>query len=564
MAASVPGRRQVWHTVRVTEDTAVVTQPPRTTALPAGRQPEDRAWRRHVAVLTLLVGAWAATWAVLTPPLFSADEPNHLNSAIRIAYGGGWPPPGDAYFAPVVEAAIVESGYPADLPGRYRDRDNQPQFVDLEPLPDSERTRIDASNALPAPDADPADLTVDQMTQHPPAYYALGALVLRATGLADARWDVALTALRMLDVALLMPVVPLAAAATRRATGSRSAGLVAAAFPLFVPQLGHIMGAANNDALVVLTSAVATYLAVRVVTGDLRWRTAALLGVVLGLGMLTKVMLVFVVPTVVAAYLLVRHVPWRRRLSRLAVALGSAAVVGGWWWARNVLVLGAVQPVGRPRDLSKVPLTPREDLIDESVGRLAQAFWGNTGWLDVHLPGRLVATGSVLLVALALVAVVLPGARRASVVVLLVPGALAFGVLYNAIDFWTGTHQLIAIQGRYVFGGIAALAVVVGIATWQLARHREPWVAVGAAVSCVLGVGAAAAGLVWGVVSMYQGPGDSISETLDRWVAWSALNGPQLAAVVGVFVAVAILALVLGVRRAVRHGPVVRLTRLAS
>jgi len=545
--------------VRVPEDSTAVTEPPRITTAAPGPTSTERAWRRAVAVLTLLVGAWAATWAVLTPPLFSADEQNHLNSAVRLAYGGGWPAPGDAYFGPAVEAAVDESGYPSDLPGRYRDRDNQPQFVDLEPRPDAERTRIDASTALPAPDADPSGLTVDQMTQHPPAYYALGALVLRATGLAEGRWDVALTALRLLDVVLLMPVVPLVASATRRVTGSRSAGLVAATFPLFVPQLGHIMGAANNDALVVLTSAVATYLAVRVVTGDLRWRVAVALGVVVGLGMLTKVMVVFVLPTVVAAYLLVRRVPWRRRLSRLVVALGLAAVVGGWWWVRNYLTLGAVQPVGRPRDLSKVPLLPREELVHESVGRLAQAFWGNTGWLDVHLSGRFVVTGSLLLVALALVAVVMPGARRASVVVLLVPGALAAGVLYNAIDFWTETQQLIAVQGRYVFGGIAALAVVVGIAVWQLAWRAEPRAAIGAAASCVLGVAAAGAGLAWGVTTMYQGPGDSLTQTLDRWAAWSALTGPQLVLVAALFAALAVLAVVLCVRWAVlQRGPASR------
>jgi 4-amino-4-deoxy-L-arabinose transferase-like glycosyltransferase len=551
--------------VRVTEDTTVVTEPPRTTAIPAGRPAEDRAWRRLVVVMTLLVGAWAATWAVVTPPMFSADEQNHLNSALRVAYGGGWPDPGEAYFAPVIEAAVDEAAYPADLPGRWRDRDSQPQFVDLEPRPASQRTRIHVSNALPAPDADPDALTVDQMTQHPPAYYVLGALVLRATGLDTARWDVALTALRLLDVVLFMPVVPLAAAATRRVTGSRSAGLVAATFPLFVPQLGHAMGAANNDALVVLTAAVATYLAVRVVTGDLRWRLAVGLGVVVGLGMLTKVMAVFLVPTVVAAYLLVRGVPWRGRLSRLAVALVVAACVGGWWWVRNLLVLGKVQPVGLPRDVSRIPPTAREDLVHEPLGRLAQAFWGHTGWLDIKLDGGIVAAASTLLVALALVSVVVPGGRRASVVVLLVPGALAAGVIYNAIDYWTETQRLIAITGRYVFGGITGLAVAVGVAAWQLARHAERRLAFTTAASCVLGSAAAAAGLVWGVTTMYQGPGEPLADALHRWAGWSALSGGQIVTVVAAFAVIAVVACALCMRWAVRLGSSAsQVTRLAS
>jgi hypothetical protein len=65
-------------------------------------------------------------------------------------------------------------------------------------------------------------------------------------------------------------------------------------------------------------------------------------------------------------------------------------------------------------------------------------------------------------------------------------------------------------------------------------------------------------------VTMYQGPGESVAQTLDRWVAWSALDGPQVASVVGAFAVAAVLAVVLCVRWAVRHGAGARLTRLAS
>ncbi|MDO8152311.1 DUF2142 domain-containing protein [Isoptericola sp. b408] len=519
----------------------------------------ERAYRRTLALLTLVVALWSVAWAVLTPGFRSPDEQNHLNSAVRIAYGGGWPAPGEARFAPVTEQAVEEAAYPADLPGRWRYRPDETQFVDLTPVPADERVRIDAGNALPPPGS---TATVDQMTQHPPAYYVLGAGVLHLTGTVDARWDVALLALRLLDVALLTATVPLAAATTRRLTGSRSAALLAAPFPLLIPQVGHILGAANNDALVVLTGAGVTYLSARVVTGDQRWRTAVGLGLVLGVGLLTKVMLAFAIPTVVAAYLLAPGPRSRPRAGpsvlarsgRGLVALAVAFVVGGWWWARNWIVDGAVQPVGLPRDYDGMTRVPADQVLEEAVGRTAQAFFGNLSWLEIHLPGTFVAVGSTVLVVAPLVAVALPGARRGAVTVALLPLALAVGVVGNALQGWSETGVLVALQGRYVFGGLAALATLLAVALWQLCLRRERWTAVVVPGFTTLAAVAGAAGLVWAFGAMYRGPGESAAQAWERWAAWSPLSGT----VIAVALVVVVLGFVAGLVAAWRWYPAAR------
>ncbi|WP_402467329.1 DUF2142 domain-containing protein [Isoptericola aurantiacus] len=498
--------------------------------------PCERAYRRTLALLTLAVASWTVAWAVLTPGFRSPDEQNHLNSVVRVAYGGGWPAPGDAHFAPVTDQAVAEAAYPADLPGRWVFRPDRNQFVDLTPVPADERVRITAQNALPAPGT---SATVDQMTQHPPAYYALGAAVLHVTGTADARWDVALLVLRLLDAVLFAATVPLAAATTRRLTGSRSAALVAAPVPMLIPQVGHIMGAANNDALVVLTGAGVTYLAARVVTGDLRWRVVVGIGLALGVGLLTKVMLAFAIPVVVAAYLLAPGPRGRPRAGPTAVsrawrglvALVVAFVVGGWWWARNWIVDGAVQPVGLPRDYSGMTPVPAGEVLSDAVGRTAQAFFGNLSWLEVRLPGHLVVLGSVLLVTAGLIAVVVPGARRGAVTIALLPAGLFGGVIVNAVKSWTDSGVLVALQGRYVFGGLTALAALVAIAVWQVCRRRERRVALAVPVTATLAVTVAVAGLVWAFVAMYRGPGDSAADAWERWAAWSPLTAPVIASV---------------------------------
>ncbi|MFE7407467.1 DUF2142 domain-containing protein [Isoptericola sp. NPDC057559] len=514
--------------------------PPLTSAL----RPGPRGYRRAVVVITLAVAAWAALWAVVTPPFQAPDEQNHLNSVLRIAYSGGWPAPGDAYLAPGVVDAVHESGYPSDPPGRWVHRSDVPQFVDLEPVPRDERLRLDTTNALG--DAS-SGTSVDQMTQHPPLYYALGAAALRVTGLTAGRWDLQMLALRLLDVALLALSVPLAAGAARRITGSPSAGLVAATFPLFLPQLGHIMGAVNNDALVVLTCAAATYLAARVVTGDLRWRVAVAIGVVVGLGLLTKVMAAFVLPTVGVAYLLARGRRWPGRLARLVVAGVVALAVGGWWWVRNVVTLGAVQPVGLPRDPATVAQVPDGDVPRLIVEKLPQAFFGNLSWLEVRLPGAWVVLGSVVLVAVVLAAVVLPGARRASLALALLPAGLAFGVAYNSWSAHADTGGLVAVQGRYVFGGIAALAALFAVAVWQLVLRQDRRLALALPVVTALALAAAVGGLVWGFGAFYQGPGETFGDAVERWLAWSPLAEPALLVVLSAGVLALVSALVVAV-----------------
>ncbi|ACZ31570.1 hypothetical protein Xcel_2555 [Xylanimonas cellulosilytica DSM 15894] len=506
----------------------------------------DAGWRRALAALLVVVAAWGTVWALLTPAFRSPDEQTHLNSVLRLAHGGGWPAPGDAYVAPVIVAAEREAGWPSDLPGRRTPRAGVPQFVDLVASDRADRTRIDAGNALPAQPPG-RDAVVDQMTQHPPAWYALGAVTLHLTGLADGRWDHALLALRLLDVALLVATVPFAVAAARRLTRSWPAALVAGTFPLFVPEIGNILGSANNDALVVLATGVVTWLSVRVVTGDTRWRTAVALGLVLGVGLLTKVMPAFAIPGVVAAYALA---PWggsgyRRtwwpRLARLATAGTLTVAAGGWWWVRNVLTTGAVQPVGRMRDVSGMTEVPADQVLTIAVRRVAQSFWGHLSWLEVWLPWDFVVAGTLVLVAAAVVALVLPGARRGAVVLVLLPTALTAGVIFNAWQFWSATGRLVALHGRYVYAAIAALGALVAVALWQVLGRRESRTRVALPVVTGLALAAGGAGLWWAFGAFYRGPGESVADAVARWSAWSPL-GPTALTVVVVTAAVAALA----------------------
>lgn len=524
--------------------------------------PAEAAYRRALALITALVTLTGVLWAVLTPAFRAPDEPQHVNSVLRLAYGGGWPAAGEALVGPAVDEARDQAALATDVPGRHLDRLDLPPYVTVPPLRDAERSTVTGANALADPVPAGTDTrgldpeTVDQMTQHPPLYYAVAAGVLHLTGTAEARWDVQLLVLRLFDVGLLLPLPLLTAAAVRRLSGSRAAALVAASFTLFVPQAGHILGSVTNDALVTLSGAVTGYLCVRVLTGDLRRRTAAGLGVVVGVGLLTKVMAAFALPVVVAAYLLASG-PRGRRAAGALVAGGAAFVVGGWWWLRNLLVLGTVQPVGIPDRF--VPEDEPQGLwyfLRVVVTSLTRSFFGNFGWLEIRVPDAVFWTAAIVVAVLCACAVVRGPARRATAVLLLQPVALWCGVLVNAWPDYSAHGWISAVQGRYLFAGLLALGCGTALGMYALRGallHR--------AVPCVTGVAGtvAASGLAYGFWGFYQGPGQSVADAAARWAGWSPLTGLQLVLVGSTTLVVGVAA----VAAAVRFSRVVSISRTA-
>lgn len=527
--------------------------------------PAEAAYRRALVLITALVTLTGVLWAVLTPAFRAPDEPQHVNSVLRLAYGGGWPAAGEALVGPAVDEARDQAALASDVPGRYLARVGLPAFVTVPPTPDSERGTVTRENALADP-VPPGTSTrglppeaVDQMTQHPPLYYAVAAGVLHLTGTAEARWDVQLLVLRLFDVGLLLPLPLLTAAAARRLSGSRAAALVAASFTLFVPQAGHILGSVTNDALVTLSGAVTGYLCVRVLTGDLRLRTAAGLGVVVGVGLLTKVMAAFALPVVVAAYLLVSG-PRRRRVAGALVAGGTAFAVGGWWWLRNLLVLGTVQPVGIPDRFVESESQGLWYFLRTVVPHLTRSFFGSFGWLEVRVPEAVFWTAAIAVALLCGLAVVRGPARRATAVLLLQPVALWCGVLVNAWPDYSAHGWISAVQGRYLFAGLLALGCGTALGMYALRGsllHRAvPW------VTGVAGT-VAASGLAYGFWGFYQGPGQSVADAAARWAGWSPLTGLQLVLVGSMTLVVGVATVAAAVRFS-RVAPIARTARSAS
>ncbi len=301
---------------------------------------------------------------------------------------------------------------------------------------------------------------VDQMTQHPPLFYVLQAVAYRAVGAADWQWDRQLLLLRVVSVLMTLPLVPCVVYAARRAGTSRRMALTAGVFVFAIPQLAYVTGSLNNDALAIGAGALCLAAASAAMFGSGGWRTVWAAGLALGLGLWSKGTFIPMGLTVGLAFLSnVNGLAWRQRWLRVVCAGGIGVVTGGFWWARNVLLYGVLQPAG----YQSAFLAPGSDVryfFTTAFRNLTESFWGRFDWMDWLLTAPLVwvlTAGACVTVVVA----VFGGPHRIQRLVL-----LSFFVSVTAMllaQAWTQYREggiVPGTQGRYLFPGIVGLLTV--------------------------------------------------------------------------------------------------------
>ncbi|MCL4458925.1 MAG: hypothetical protein M1136_10955 [Chloroflexi bacterium] len=214
------------------------------------------------------------------------------------------------------------------------------------------------------------------------------------------------------------------------------------------------------------------------------------LGLLIGLGLLTKLTSYIALPLVAFAVCSVEW-PWRplgrplgRIVQRLAIVYGAAAVISGWWFVRNALVYGGLDLFGlRRHDLVVVgqPLTGRFDLAAAKYFLIVffRSFWAQFGWMGILVDERiylllavlsLLAGIGLLLFVLKIVQVphLLTSFQKVSLGLLLLSFILTFGgVLQYNLTY-------IQAQGRYLFPAIVAIGTffVLGLRELLAEEHR--------------------------------------------------------------------------------------------
>ncbi len=164
------------------------------------------------------------------------------------------------------------------------------------------------------------------------------------------------------------------------------AGLVA-----FNPQFLFLSAVTNNDNAATAFAALILWQTAALLH-DLRpsWKRPALLGLLLGLGLLSKASLAALVPIaglaiVIAPFLPARTQPgrrWRTIALHLALTFGLVALVAGWYFARNWVLYG--DPLGWSFVLEtnarrEGPLTA--EVLAWLVKGVFRSFW--LGWIGI-------------------------------------------------------------------------------------------------------------------------------------------------------------------------------------
>ncbi len=203
------------------------------------------------------------------------------------------------------------------------------------------------------------------------------------------------------------------------------------------------------------------------------WSAPLACGVVLGCMLLTKQSAAALLPVPVLAIVL--GTPRARWLPGIALLLGVAGAIAGWWYARNMSLYGdAAGLASFQANFGGGAFDPANARTWRDGGwNLLQSSWGMFGWMTISLPEGYYSIIRTTLV-VALIGIVASVARRAwdgPAGMAAVLGAAALCVVAWVILFAVATRT-VGWPGRYLFPAAPALAagLVIGL-TYALPRR---------------------------------------------------------------------------------------------
>lgn len=524
-----------------------------------------RAPKVILILLTAAFGLCGLAFAVGTPLFRNFDEQTHLDRARYTARHPTELPGPELRRTFGAWAALEAVGLPdATIDDAWPEVPTvRPDYLPFEAYPGGDAPQ---RSGCPGP-------CQNYQYGHPPAWYLMTAPV---TAVLDGRpFPETVLWLRALDVALVLPVVPLTwytarqiwPGATRRPLAA--AGLVA----LFGP-LAFTAAGVNNDSLVLVLGAAVLAVMARILRVGARPRLAVLLGTLVAAGLLTKVQFVPVAPLAGLAVLVApagehdpsrdragdeRPPPRRRGRSRrerawAALGFGAPALVGALWWVRNLLSDGVLSP-SESEILAPARAGPWQDsafggYVFDQLPLFGGRFWGLYGFPLVRAPEPWRIGGNVAVIVVVAAWLACRRWRRPTpqglraLVLAAVPLALFGAVAWASFDVYRTNGEVRGLAPRYVYLALPVLAVALVGALRSVAarlrlapagaRARNGLLALG--LAAVAAVGSAGSFVVAmrgryqtsslaealeraGVVSPVAGPGPVLGAILAAWLA---------------------------------------------
>jgi hypothetical protein len=262
------------------------------------------------------------------------------------------------------------------LPSPERHRREQ----QLRAIPNAERT------ALP----DPPYQFHSYEAHHGPLYYLVAAPIYYLFSSSDLLTRAFI--LRLFSLLLGSITIPLAFLTTRHVSSERRhlrrIPLLLVLLPLFYPVVGRI----SNDSLAVPLFSALILMVLRYFDRGCEIRNAVWIGVILGLGLLTKAYFLTAVPALITIFVgfCFAGRPRKRLLAHLCLIGVLSCLVAGWWYARNYSLYGNVsgmQELTLTSNLTfmdRIEAATRVEWSSSIQSMLKQHIWiGNTTFLGL-------------------------------------------------------------------------------------------------------------------------------------------------------------------------------------
>ncbi len=332
---------------------------------------------------------------------------------------------------------------------------------------------------------DPAIAGLAYENHQPPLYFLAAGGIYRVTG--------SLLGVRLLNVGIsCVAIVLLGVLAMRVFPRQPIVAAGAIAFGALHPMRAYMAGSLGNDPL---SELMFTIFVLAMVREAAPWK----IGLLAGLGLLTKVHLLMILPLYGAYLLATAPREFGRVLRQVGVAAGVALLVAMPWLLHNLPIYGWRDPLalhGGSWAMGRGPARPTLTWagpygVCAFATRLYQSWWGVFGWMNIFVPAK-IAWCFLLLVLLPFAGLVRmalsgewrlvvepPAARVTAWLVLALTTVVGALIVYSVHDYQA--------QGRYLLTAFPASAFLFGLG-WRGFPDRVAWIGLGVAALLLAGV----------------------------------------------------------------------------
>jgi hypothetical protein len=425
---------------------------------PHGKRSDQQVQQRQiVAIILILFMVLGTVYSLVTPLFETPDEVWHYLYVKHIADGSGLP----VYEEGVTFPMRQEASQP---PLYYLVNGWATTFIDTSDA--SQVVRYNPHAAIGVPSA--------WGNRNVTSHTALEGFPYQGTALAA-------HVCRLLSVLMGAATVLCTYAVARRLFPQPSwLAPAAAAFNAFHAQFIFISASINNDVPTTLLAALCLWLSVCIAQDGPSPRRLTALGAVLGLAALSKLNGLVLMPLVVVILV---ALAWKSRQAWSALVrwcvwvFGSAAVVGGWWYARNWWLYG--DPFGLDLMFAVLPphaQRPSTTRLLHLLDGALKSFWAVFGWFNIVVEPWVYVLFELLLLTASLGLILLAYRRivQERRTDLLRIGLLALWTVTFVVAL-AGWSQARFPQGRLLFPAMPAIAtlLVLGVIEWMPSPHAR-------------------------------------------------------------------------------------------